>query len=119
MSEIEDGCVSAQFGCGCREGVVTFSNMGGTYTGLIHKDPESDYGVSFPDLPGCISAGRTVKEAREMAVEALALHLEALEEYGEEIPKSSTADAVLTHPGAHDALALLVVEAMPAPAEIA
>ena len=93
--------------------------MGRTYTGLIHKDPESDYGVSFPDLPGCISAGRTVEEAREMAAEALALHLEALEAYGEDIPKPSSADTVLTHPDTHDALALLVVEAMPAPAVIA
>ena len=49
--------------------------MARTYTGLIHKDPDSDYGVSFPDLPGCITAGRTVEEAREMAAEALALHL--------------------------------------------
>ena len=89
-----------------------------TYTGLIHKDPDSDYGVSFPDLPGCITAGRTVEEAREMASEALALHLEALEAYGEEIPKPSSADAVLAHPDAHDALAILVVEAMPVEAEI-
>jgi len=93
--------------------------MGRSYTGLIHKDPESDYGVSFPDLPGCITAGRTVEEAREMAAEALALHLEALEAYGKKIPKPSSADKVLAHPEARDALALLVVEAMPAPAEIA
>ena len=93
--------------------------MGSMYTGLIHKDTDSDYGVSFPDLPGCIAAGRTVEEAREMAAEALALYLETLEAYGEEIPKPSSADTVLAHPDAHDALALLVVEAMPAPAEIA
>ena len=74
--------------------------MGRTYTGLVHKDPDSDYGVSFPDLPGCITAGRTVEEAREMAAEALALHLEGLAEYGEEIPKPSSADTVLAHPDA-------------------
>ena len=91
--------------------------MGQTYTGLVHKDPESDYGVSLPDLPGCISAGRTVEEAREMASEALALHVEALEAYGEEIPRPSSADAVLAHPYAHDALAILVVEAMPVEVE--
>ena len=28
-----------------------------SYIALIHKAPESDFGVSFPDLPGCISAG--------------------------------------------------------------
>ena len=29
------------------------------YIALIHKEPGSDYGVSFPDLPGVISAGKT------------------------------------------------------------
>ena len=28
------------------------------YIALIHKEADSDYGVSFPDLPGVISAGR-------------------------------------------------------------
>jgi len=37
------------------------------YIALIHKEPDSDYGVSFPDLPGCISAGLTLDEARAMA----------------------------------------------------
>jgi predicted RNase H-like HicB family nuclease len=27
------------------------------YIALIHKDASSDYGVSFPDLPGCVTAG--------------------------------------------------------------
>ena len=27
------------------------------YIGLIHKDAGSDYGVSFPDFPGCVTAG--------------------------------------------------------------
>ena len=26
------------------------------YIAIIHKDSKSDFGVSFPDLPGCISA---------------------------------------------------------------
>ena len=44
------------------------------YIALIHKDADSDFGVSFPDLPGCITAGRTLDEARLMADEALAVH---------------------------------------------
>jgi predicted RNase H-like HicB family nuclease len=44
------------------------------YVALIHKDPDSDYGVSFPDLPGCVSAGSTLDEAIALAHEALALH---------------------------------------------
>ncbi|MDW8232800.1 MAG: type II toxin-antitoxin system HicB family antitoxin, partial [Roseiflexaceae bacterium] len=27
------------------------------YPVVVHKDPESDYGVTVPDLPGCFSAG--------------------------------------------------------------
>ena len=33
------------------------------YPIVIHKDPESCYGVTVPDLPGCFSAGNTVEEA--------------------------------------------------------
>ena len=35
------------------------------YPVVIHKDPESDYGVTVPDLPGCFSAGETLDEALE------------------------------------------------------
>ena len=88
-----------------------------TYLGLVHKETDSDYGVSFPDLPGCITAGRTIEEAREMAAEGLALHLEGLAGDGDDIPAPSSADAVIAHSAAADALAVLVVEALPARAE--
>ena len=48
-----------------------------TYIALVHKEPNSDFGVSFPDLPGCVTAGKTLDEARAFASEALELHLEA------------------------------------------
>jgi len=32
------------------------------YIALIHKEENSDYGVSFPDFPGCISAGETLEQ---------------------------------------------------------
>ena len=84
-----------------------------TYIGLIHKEPNSDYGVSFPDLPGCITAGGALEEARAMAAEALALHIEGMAYSGMEIPQPSSADAVLAHPDACDAIALLVVNTLP------
>ena len=37
---------------------------------MLHKDPDSEYGVTVPDLPGCVSAGLTVEEALDAAVEA-------------------------------------------------
>jgi len=60
------------------------------YIGVIHKERRSDYGVSFPDFPGCITAGSTIEEAMDMAREALALHIEGLQEDGEPIPEPST-----------------------------
>jgi HicB_like antitoxin of bacterial toxin-antitoxin system len=32
------------------------------YPVVVHKDPDSDYGVTVPDLPGCFSAGETLPE---------------------------------------------------------
>jgi predicted RNase H-like HicB family nuclease len=36
------------------------------YIAIIHKDPKNDFGGSFPDLSGCISAGGTIDEAKEL-----------------------------------------------------
>src|SRR6478735_8694711 len=44
----------------------------------IHKDPDSDYGVTVPDLPGCFSAGSTIDEAMLMAKEAIELYIDTL-----------------------------------------
>ena len=43
-------------------------------------------GVTFPDLPGCVSCGDDISEALHMASEALGLHLFGMEEDGDEIP---------------------------------
>lgn len=66
------------------------------YIALIHKDAKSDYGVSFPDFPGCVTAGRTLDDARRLAAEALAFHVEGMLEDGDEIPEPSSLDAVTT-----------------------
>jgi len=65
-----------------------------TYVALIHKDADSDYGVSFPDLLGCVSAGLTINEAIANAREALSLHIEGMLEDGEDIPIPTAADAI-------------------------
>ena len=41
------------------------------YIALIHKDADSCYGVSFPDIPGVITAGGTIDEAMQHAAEVL------------------------------------------------
>ena len=78
------------------------------YIALIHKDPESDYGVSFPDLPGCVTAGVDLDDARRMAEEALALHLEGIEEDGEPVPEPSSLEAIMTDRPNREAVAILV-----------
>ncbi len=84
------------------------------YIALIHKDAGSDYGVSFPDLPGVVTAGSTLDEARDMAVEALALHLEGLAEDGEAVPEPSSLEEIMTDPVNRDGVAVLV----PAPTPV-
>lgn len=78
------------------------------YIALIHKDAESDYGVSFPDLPGCVTAGGTLDEARAMAAEALALHIRGLAEDGEAVPEPSSLEEVMSDPENSDGVAILV-----------
>lgn len=82
------------------------------YIALIHKEKDSDFGVSFPDLPGVVTAGSTLDEARTMAVEALALHLEGLQEDGEAIPEPSSLDDIMANKENRDAVAFLVPAAL-------
>ena len=56
------------------------------YIALVHKDEGTSYGVSFPDVPGCISAGDTFEEAVANAAEALAGHFALLRADGDPIP---------------------------------
>lgn len=81
------------------------------YIAIVHKDPDSDFGVSFPDFPGCFSAGSTLEEAKEMAAEALALHIEGMEEDGEEVPEPSKPRVIVADPDNAGALAFIVVPA--------
>ncbi len=78
------------------------------YIALIHKDADSDYGVSFPDFPGCVSAGSTLDEARAMAVEALALHVAGMVADGDAIPEPSSLEAIMHDPENRDGVAILV-----------
>lgn len=78
------------------------------YIAIIHKDADSDFGVSFPDLPGCVSAGADLDEAQAMAAEALALHLEGLAADGEPIPPPSPLTRIMADPENRDGVAIVV-----------
>jgi len=57
---------------------------------LVQKDKGTSYGVSFPDVAGCISAGDTFEEAVANASEALAGHLALMEADGDQTPNART-----------------------------
>lgn len=78
------------------------------YIAYLHKDKRSDYGVSFPDFPGCVTAGKSLEAARELAVEALTLHLAGMVEDGEALPEPSTLDQLARDPAMKGAVAFLV-----------
>lgn len=78
------------------------------YIGVIHKDADSDFGVSFPDFPGVATAGITLDDARAMAEEALALHAEGLLQDGEPIPEPSTLEEIMSDPDNRSGVAILV-----------
>ena len=78
------------------------------YIAYLHKDRSSDYGVSFPDFPGCVSAGKTLEEAQVMAQEAITTHRELLKEMGESVPLPSSLDEIMADKQNQDAVAVLV-----------
>jgi predicted RNase H-like HicB family nuclease len=78
------------------------------YIAYLHKDRDSDFGVSFPDFPGCVTAGKTLVQARRMAIEALALHIAGLIEDGDTVPAPSNLDSLENDPNMSGAVAVLV-----------
>ena len=56
------------------------------YIAIVHKDPQSAYGMTFPDAPGCFSAADDMDDIFEMANEALAAWAEVTLEFEGELP---------------------------------
>ena len=59
------------------------------YAVVIEKG-ERNYSAYVPDLPGCVSVGDTLEEARAEIREAIEFHLEGMREDGLPIPKPSS-----------------------------
>lgn len=80
------------------------------YIAIVHKDPQSDFGVSFPDFPGCITAGKNIDDAKDMAREALNLHIRGMIEDGDQLPAPLKLEEIMADSDFADAAAYLVVE---------
>jgi len=62
------------------------------FTVIIERQPEGEYLVSVPALPGCYTEGRTLEEARQMAADAIRAYCASLIKHGEPIPVESPDD---------------------------
>jgi predicted RNase H-like HicB family nuclease len=80
------------------------------YPVVIHQDADSDYGVSVPDLPGCISAGESVEEAISCVTEAIECHIEGILIDEEDIPLSLPIEEHKDNPDFADAFAWVCVD---------
>ena len=69
------------------------------YPAIFHKAEEGGFWISFPDLPECFTEGDDMKQAYEMAVEALGLALVNRKEEKEEIPMPSEIDKIQNEEG--------------------
>ena len=57
------------------------------YLVRVEKDPDSDWGASVPDLPGCVATGKTIDAALRRIERAITLHLEGMRADGRTPPR--------------------------------
>ena len=74
------------------------------YVVVVHKDADSNYGVTVPDLPGCFSAGNTIDEALINAHEAIECHLQGLLLDNDPIPQPKSIEEHKANPDYKDGI---------------
>jgi predicted RNase H-like HicB family nuclease len=56
------------------------------YNVVFRAEPEGGFTVLVPSLPGCITYGRDLKEAKRMAIDAIEGYIASLRKHKELIP---------------------------------
>lgn len=77
------------------------------YTAIIEKAKDG-FGVFFPDLPGCVSFGKTVEAAAADAYSAAQAHVALAREYGDAIAEPRAPDAIPAEKGVKEKARLLI-----------
>ncbi|HTC87369.1 MAG TPA: type II toxin-antitoxin system HicB family antitoxin [Bryobacteraceae bacterium] len=62
---------------------------------IVIEQGQNNLSAYVPDLPGCITTGKTAEEIERNIREAIELHIEGLREDGEPIPEPLTAVAYI------------------------
>ena len=84
------------------------------YIALIHKDADSCYGVSFPDVPGVFTAGDTIDEAIAKAIDVLEFAaVDWSDLSGDKFPPPRTIDELRADPDFQQRAADAVIAAVP------
>jgi predicted RNase H-like HicB family nuclease len=78
------------------------------YFALLHKHTGSDFSVSFPDFPECVTAGASIEEVFVNATQALAEHTEAMRQGNCAIPEPSSVVAIWADAEARHGFLILV-----------
>lgn len=53
---------------------------------VFFAETATGYSAHVPDLPGCIAAGATLEETRELIREAIEFHIDGMRSQGEDVP---------------------------------
>ena len=69
------------------------------YPALFVANDDGSYTITFPDLQGCISEGKTLSNAMSMAQSALTQWINYLEETNQDIPKASDINSIRVDEG--------------------
>jgi predicted RNase H-like HicB family nuclease len=59
------------------------------FTVVLRPEPEGGFTAMVPALPGCVTYGRTLAEAKEMMKDAVSGYIESLRKHGEPVPTDS------------------------------
>jgi predicted RNase H-like HicB family nuclease len=57
---------------------------------VVFEKAESNYSAYVPDLPACITTGKTIEDTRRLIREAIEFHIDGLREDGEPLPEPSS-----------------------------
>lgn len=66
------------------------------FTVIFRPEPEGGFTAIVPSLPGCVTYGKTLAEAKIMATDAIKGYLMSLVKHNEPIPSSDDATFIST-----------------------
>ena len=57
---------------------------------VVFEKAENNYSAYVPDLPGCVTTGKTLYETKRHMREAIEFHIEGMREDGSPVPEPTT-----------------------------